>query len=105
MTEFKLKTDLIAEGQTDGHTLEKASHSIMEHLVALCGPEHDVDDPALSLDLSRNRMTVELLVRADDLDAAVDVADATLRAAVHGAGYGTPGWLTKRFQKAELLDA
>lgn len=105
MTEFYLTTDMIASN-VGREQLEVITDNLMGRLADLCGPDSEVDDPALSLDLGDSRLSVELLVRAADFAAAVEIADAALRTAVHAAGYGTSGWLVeKRAQRAELIDA
>lgn len=102
MTEFNLTMMLDVTGPTGGVSLEQQVGAVMEHLIQLSGPDRDVDDPAVSLDLGANEVLVELVVRADDLDAATDLASVAIRTAVHAAGGGTPDW-SKTSQRVELV--
>ena len=105
MVEIYLTTDLTVTGYGTVDALESELGRVMEQLVSLSGPGCDVDDPAISLDLGTQTVTVELLVRGEDFDAATRNADIALRTSVHAAGGATPAWeVTKQSQRAELVD-
>jgi hypothetical protein len=67
--------------------LEKLLDVVMEELVRL-----DVTDPSIGGTLSDGDIEFSLAVEADTLEKATASAFGTIRAAIHAAGGGTPGW-------------
>jgi hypothetical protein len=66
----------------------------MAALLDIEAADATVSDPDISADLSSGLVDVELTIAADGPVAAMAKALATLRAAVHATGDGTPGWET-----------
>lgn len=65
---------------------------VMQELIKLedCMPE--VGDSAIGLDADHGKAEIELTITVDDLEDALRVGKAAIRAAVHAAGGQTPGW-------------
>lgn len=79
---------------------------LMEELVKLVDSDCGIADPAVSVDLETGTALVELIARADSFDDAAALADSSVRAAAHAAGWTTAGWnVTKQSQRAERVDA
>lgn len=93
-----------ADGDRDEATtlLDRLMTELQNLSESGCG----VSDPALSADHSTNIVTVEIVAEAADFDGAVALADSSLRAAAHAAGWNTPGWeLRQQSKSADLLTA
>ncbi|MET9784433.1 hypothetical protein [Nocardiopsis alba] len=67
---------------------------LMDELLALEECDNSITDSTVSSDADERLFTVEIVVRTDDQFEASEKAFATLRAALHAAGAGTPGWPT-----------
>jgi hypothetical protein len=82
--------------------LEQALDLVMEELVKL-----DVTDPSIGGTLSDGDIELSLAVETDTLENATASAFGTIRAAIHAAGGGTPGWPEFRGEgvTAQLVDA
>lgn len=92
----------------DAREVDVPAHfdQVMGELVDLVESDSRLDDPAVSLDMGQRRALVELTVRGDSFDDALEYASASVRTAAHAAGISTPDWgLEKRSQRAELADA
>ncbi|MFT4299078.1 MAG: hypothetical protein QM597_05550 [Aeromicrobium sp.] len=86
--------------------VEELTDRLMLELQNLADSGGGIDDPALSVDLATCRLTVELVAQARNFDDAVALADASVRAAVHAAGWNTPEWvLQARRKSAGLLES
>jgi hypothetical protein len=86
----------------DLSALEKLLDAAMEELVKL-----DVTDPSIGGTLSDGDIGFSLVVEAETLEKATVSAFGTIRAAIHAAGGGTPGWPEFRGEAvtAQLVDA
>ena len=82
--------------------LEKLLDLVMEELVKL-----DVTDPSIGGTLQDGDIEFTLAVEADTLEKATASVFGTIRAAIHAAGGGTPGWPEYRGEsvRAQLVDA
>lgn len=82
--------------------LEKLLDAVMGELVKL-----DVTDPSIGGTLTEGDVEFSLAVEADTLEKATVRAFGTIRAAIHAAGGGTPGWPEFRGEgvRAQLVDA
>jgi hypothetical protein len=82
--------------------LEKLLDAVMDELVKL-----DVTDPSIGGTLTDGDIEFSLAVEADTLERATAGAFGTIRAAIHAAGGGTPGWPEFRGEgvRAQLADA
>jgi hypothetical protein len=82
--------------------LEKLLDAAMDELVKL-----DVTDPSIGGTLTEGDVEFSLAVEADTLETATVHAFGTIRAAIHAAGGGTPGWPEFRGEgvRAQLVDA
>jgi hypothetical protein len=82
--------------------LEKLLDAVMEELVKL-----DVTDPSIGGTLSDGDIEFSLAVEAETLEKATATTFGTIRAAIHAAGGGTPGWPEFRGEgvTAQLADA
>ena len=69
---------------------------VMGELVKLTSCNNDVDDPAVSLDLSTGHVEIELVVDCDSRSGALAKADEVIRTAIHAAGGCTAGWADER---------
>lgn len=77
---------------------------LMVELVNLVESGCGITDPALSIDADTCTAVVELVAQADSFDDAAALADSSVRAAAHAAGWSTAGW-TKNSQRTERVDA
>jgi hypothetical protein len=66
--------------------------AVMEELVAIEQSDDELSDATVSGDAGAGQVVVELLVLTDDPLYAITRSAAAIRAAVHAAGHGTPGW-------------
>ena len=82
--------------------LEKLLDAVMDELVKL-----DVTDPSIGGTLTDGDIELTLAVEADTLEKATASVFGTIRAAIHAAGGGTPGWPEFRGEgvRAQLVDA
>jgi hypothetical protein len=69
--------------------------AVMDALLAQqeCTPE--VLDFAVSVDAEKSLVEIELTVQGVSYETAVAVGQATIRAAIHATGAGTPTWPTR----------
>jgi hypothetical protein len=73
---------------------EQRIDPLMEALLDLEAVDAAITDPDLAADLSTGRVDIQMIIDAIDPAAAMVAALATLRAAIHAIGDGTPGWET-----------
>ncbi len=79
--------------------LFEAVESLTEALADLEDCNRSLLDSTLSADKSTNQVVVEVSIEADSIDQALDEGQSCIRAAIHAAGGGTPGW-EKSFEDA-----
>lgn len=104
--QIELTADFEFHTGGDREVAVKLLDGLMLELVGLADTDCAVYDPAMSVDYSASRLTIELVAEAEGFDEAVALADSCVRSAAHAAGWNTPAWgLTKQSQSAELLDA
>lgn len=77
--------------------------AVMDALVAQEDAEERLRDADMSVNLKARRATFTFDVEEDGLDAALELARAAMRAAIHAAGGFTPGWERRR-QWTVVLD-
>jgi len=78
-----------------GRNLHQVADGIMDHLVALSETDgSDVLDSAVDADGVAGSLTIEITVQAPDMGAAVNVAMAAIRTAIHATGGATDDWVT-----------
>jgi hypothetical protein len=82
--------------------LEQLLDAVMEELVEL-----HVTDPSIGGVLSDGDIEFSLAIEAETLEKATASAFGTIRAAIHAAGGGTPGWPEYRGEgvTAQRVDA
>lgn len=71
----------------EGEVIERHLDEVMEELLRL-----DATDPSIDLDLSRNEVTMSVLLEAPDPLKATNDASGLIRAAIHAAHGSTPDW-------------
>lgn len=76
---------------------------VMTELIKLSETDCPISDPAVSLDLGRKEVLVELRADGGDFDEVAALVDSCLRSAIHAAGGRTPDWAVKSQQHQELL--
>jgi len=80
----------------DGHT-----DQVMDELLAL---ESDViSDADVSVALTDGIVEISIVASGEDFDAALDLADATIRTAIHAADGHTPQWTAVAVAAEEAL--
>ncbi|GAB4067786.1 hypothetical protein GCM10028777_24920 [Angustibacter speluncae] len=72
--------------------LERAAGEIMNALLELEETGCGIHNPAVSADLIRSVVTIEVDGEADDFEAAQALIDSCIRSAIHKVGGATPGW-------------
>ena len=97
---FNIAVQVRFTGDLSG--LEQALDRVMEELVKL-----DVTDPSIGGTLADGDIEFSLAVEADTLEKAIASVFGTIRAAIHAAGGGTPGWPEFRGEgvTAQLVEA
>jgi hypothetical protein len=76
----------------NGYDLHRHGELLMEALLEL--EDDTVFDSATSTDLAAGLLVIELDVQAPDEAAALEIASAAIRTAIHKSGAATPAWPT-----------
>lgn len=70
---------------------------VMDELCNLEESDSGIIDPDITATISRRELSVHMGVEADSQRDAVRLFAANVRAALHAAGCGTPGWPERPF--------
>lgn len=76
----------------DGVRLTEAAEALMEQLLALEEAGCGIHSSAVSVDLGKHIVEVEVATDADSFDVAYARVDSCVRAAIHATGGFTPDW-------------
>jgi len=91
-------------GDTTPEEFDAETDRIMDALLDLEGDV--ISNSAVGVNLKDCVVDIDVLAIGETFDDAVAAADAAIRAAIHAAGGGTPGWEpTARTKHAELVTA
>jgi hypothetical protein len=107
MKHVRLTRTFTVTGHFDEDGLDAHTDLVMEELLKL--EDENVSDSDISAILAQSEVSVTVVAIAMTFDDAVQLADSTIRAAIHAAGGSTPRWKTPVFDptssEAELVPA
>jgi hypothetical protein len=89
---YLIGTQFAVPGDGSLEEFERRVDALMAALLDLEQGDEHIVDPDLSADVVAGTVDVELTVRAESLVAAVIKQLTVVRAAIHQAGGGVPGW-------------
>lgn len=75
----------------DPDKFEDEGSALMDALLAL-EKDDDCGDSAVSIDVGRRRIEIEVVGFGDNFEDAAERADSCIRAAIHAVGGATPTW-------------
>lgn len=102
MIAVHLTREFLVHGEDD---LDAHADKVMEQLLAL--ESDSVRDADVSGSLTDATIQISVYAVGESFDDAADVADSTIRSAIHAAGGATPNWepVQKLVAAADLVDA
>ena len=72
--------------------LDADTDRVMDELIQLVEADDRLSDADMSATLAEQIVTISVAVSASHFDAARQLGDASIRAAIHAAGGATPSW-------------
>ncbi len=72
--------------------LDADTDRVMDELMLLVEADDRLSDADMSATLAEQIVTISVAVSASNFDAARELGDASIRAAIHAAGGATPSW-------------
>jgi hypothetical protein len=107
MKHVRLTMTFTVIGDFDADGLDTHTDLVMEELLKL--ESDNVSDSDVSAALADSIVEVTVVATAEDFDDAADLAQSTIRAAIHAAGGSTPAWKAPVFDPtataAKLVNA